>query len=476
MALVFCTKCGHRISATAIRCPGCRAPGPAAVKSAAAAPTPVAASGQTPREPQGRSISAAAKRLSHSRASRFVSLVAVTVVLAGAAILLVRRAARERTASDHLGKGSTAKDTFAPWPMFLHDSLHTGLSQFSTADNGGVRKWKFDAAGASVCSPVVGVDGTIYVSLDNGKLCAVNQNGSLKWSFNTKWTPNSPAVGADGTIYVDSGNYLYAVDPNGSLKWKFFVAEVMRSPPTVGPDETIYFGSETGLWVVNPGGTLKWKFSTGDVNSPPTVGLDGTVYFVSGDSLYAVNPNRTLKWKFVAGTGTAGPPAVSADGTIYVGGSNLSAFDRNGHRKWYFPPGIASISSPAVGADGTIYFGSAPPWRCTGGTGSLTESGSPDNCLYALKPDGRPKWYFGISGVVSSPAIGADGTIFFGATNFGAKGHYLYAVNSDGRPKWKFLSGGWLSSPAIGGDGTIYFGTSEDEYEGRITSGLYALH
>ena len=60
----------------------------------------------------------------------------------------------------------------------------------------------------------------------------------------------------------------------------------------------------------------------------------------------------------------------------------------------------------------------------------------------------------------SSPAISADGTIFFGSSN----DRHLYAVNPDGTLKWKFTTGAILSidsSPAIGADGTIYFSSDD---------------
>ena len=47
--------------------------------------------------------------------------------------------------------------------------------------------------------------------------------GTLKWSFKTeKGVESSHAIGPDGTIYVGSWDgKLYAINPNGSLKWSF---------------------------------------------------------------------------------------------------------------------------------------------------------------------------------------------------------------------------------------------------------------
>src|SRR5439155_2771420 len=98
------------------------------------------------------------------------------------------------------------------------------------------------------------------------------------------------------------------------------------------------------------------------------------------------------------------------------------------------------FSSPAVGADQTIYFGS--------GNGEL----------YALTPAGAKKWSFQTGAEIqSSPAIGGDGTIYFGSGD-----GKLYALNPDGTRKWDFPTG-WdiLSSPAIASDGTIYIGSRD---------------
>jgi hypothetical protein len=108
--------------------------------------------------------------------------------------------------------------------------------------------------------------------------------------------------------------------------------------------------------------------------------------------------------------------------------------------KWSFATGGPVDSSPAIGADGTIYVGS---W---------------DRNLYAINPDGSQKWSFTTGGqVMFSPAIGADGTIYVGSSD-----PKLYAINPDGSQKWSFTTGGLLTggspctSLAIAADRTVY--------------------
>ena len=78
---------------------------------------------------------------------------------------------------------------------------------------------------------------------------------------------------------------------------------------------------------------------------------------------------------------------------------------------------------------------------------------------------GTQKWKFATGGAVfSSPAVGANGTIYVGSDD-----HNVYALNPDGTQKWKFVTGGTVgSSPAVGADGTIYIGSNDHN--------VYALH
>ena len=115
--------------------------------------------------------------------------------------------------------------------------------------------------------------------------------------------------------------------------------------------------------------------------------------------------------------------------------------------KWPFDTGGVVDSSPAIAADGTVYFGSF------------------DEYIYAVKPDGNQKWRYGTEGNIrSSPAIAEDGTVYVGSND-----HYLHAITPAGGFKWRYETGDWVtSSPAIGSDGTIYVG-SDDRYLYAIT-------
>jgi outer membrane protein assembly factor BamB len=115
-------------------------------------------------------------------------------------------------------------------------------------------------------------------------------------------------------------------------------------------------------------------------------------------------------------------------------------------KKWEFVTGNLVTSSPAIGADGTIYVGSS------------------DNNFYAINPDGTKKWEFVTGNMISSsPAIGSDGTIYIGSSD-----KKFYALNPDGTKKWEYAADVANGSPVIGTDGTIYVVSSDGS--------LYALN
>ena len=210
------------------------------------------------------------------------------------------------------------------------------------------------------------------------------------------------------------------------------------------------------------------------VESSPVIGPDDTVY-VAGNTattasrgrMWAIQSNGTPKWPaphfFEAEAEIYGSAAMSPDGrTLYFGSwdGRLYALDTaTGQKKWHFvidvdAPTIIVNGSPAIGSDGTIYFGSSDV--------DFTRPGA----LHALVDEGtrgRPLWpQFRVpGGVEGTPAIGSDGTIYFGAVD-SVTGGRIYAVRPDGlSEKWPSVPTNGLirGSPSLAADGTLYIGT-----------------
>ncbi len=192
----------------------------------------------------------------------------------------------------------TCEGSVSPWPMYCHDQRHTGQSEYSTANNPGVEKWRIKLYGWVWGGPIIDRDNTIYIGTTNN-LYAFYPNGTIKWSYGYIHIESTPAIGDDGIIYVGTAYdspRLCAFYPNGTVKWTFGTnGASIFSSPVIGQDGTIYFGHDnyTGykshIEALYPDGTLKWSFQTNHfIHSSPALGQDGTVYCGSHDgNLYA---------------------------------------------------------------------------------------------------------------------------------------------------------------------------------------------
>lgn len=373
-----------------------------------------------------------------------------------------------------------AKDS--PWPMFRHDLKHTGRTTYTGPDTAALI-WTYQTGDGVASSPTIGKNGTIYVGSGwlwsgaaDSNLYALNPNGTLKWKYRAiDGVFSSPAIGPDGTIYFTCiGGYAYAVHDSvtyAKLKWQSpSSGPFLLSSPLVGPEGHIYFGSpDLNFYVADSSdGHIIWKFRTNwCIISSAAVIDDGTIYVGSKDHhLYAFrNDLQDTLWSFSTGTFYDGhlvdaSPAVGTDGTIYVGSDEYGAFGHppvpvdtsfwavnpDGSRKWAMYIGNGVESSPALGADGTIYFGSF------------------DSCFYAVADSGsypQVKWKFRTGGVVDgSPTIDDEGIIYFGSRD-----STIYAMYPNGTVKWSYKTGGGIeSSPTIDNDGRLYIGS----FDGKV--------
>lgn len=346
----------------------------------------------------------------------------------------------------------------AQWPMFRHDLQHTGRSPYPGLPASEL-KWSLNLGTPISSSPALAPDGTLLVTGQNNQVYSINPNGTFNVSKLMPTSPIidiSPAVAADGTIYIGStNNNLYALRSNFSTKWNYTTGGPIYTSPAVWTDGTVYIASDK-LYAVNSNGTLKWSYTTpGSINFSPVVAPDGTIY-VASDKVYAVNPDGTPKWNYAT---QAASGAIGADGTVYLAvPGGLTAVRSDGTLKWSVVAGFVSITtSVAIAHDGTLYVG--------GFYGNILAGPPTWMGLYAYDPaTGAQKWTITTANqILSSPAVAADGTIYFGSDD-----GTLRAYNSDSTPRWSYTTGGAVkSSPAIGADGTVYFGSSDGH--------LYAL-
>jgi len=146
-------------------------------------------------------------------------------------------------------------------------------------------------------SPVVGPDGTIYQTLlyDSHLYAIEPSDGAIRWSIDLLDTPaidkaamefdpyadgwSEPVVGPDGTIYVSLDDpYLRAVDPSGTLKWASRLGDLGAFTLTVDANGLVYAACDDGcVYVVDADGQQTGRWQTSGWPAFPIVTADGAV-------------------------------------------------------------------------------------------------------------------------------------------------------------------------------------------------------
>ena len=236
---------------------------------------------------------------------------------------------------------------------------------------------------------------------------------------------------------------------------------------SMGADGTVYISSNGNLYALNPrNGDIEWHFTYADNSrSTPAIGNDGMIYWGYGDSFVAITTTGQLEWGWTNLTGNyvfASSPVIDQNNNVYFSHDGLWSLTHKGEFRWFYPAYWFSHSSPAIGADGTIY------------------AAANFNEFVALRPDGTLKWSLDVPHNDNSPALASDGTIYLGigGVQEGAPARLL-AINPDGTSRWSFILDDnidtiWIP-PAISSDGTIYFGSGTN-YRTTDTSFFYAVN
>jgi outer membrane protein assembly factor BamB len=282
-------------------------------------------------------------------------------------------------------------------------------------------------------------------------------------------------IGEDGTIYFAAAEYpgtnsgFFAVDPSGFVKWSLPLTgyDLGYSCPAIGSDGTIYVLGDS-LWAIQDSvtyGKTKWCIPhvTGTDCAPILVGNDSIIYYMDGGHIRAIYPDGTQKWrKYYPCDGASGPAMSVTGDTLFIPTLDPSANHlmfaaadtETGNCLWCTYLGLApsrlSAASPAVGADGTIYF-----------------TINNDVAVIAFSPDGDILWSYEIpngENMWASPVIGPDGTIYQTGCSieYPVYSDSLFAINPDGTSKWACLLPGdpAFNSPAIDANGVIYVSVS----------------
>jgi hypothetical protein len=325
----------------------------------------------------------------------------------------------------------------------------------------------------------IGPNGTVFVTFRSDKhVFAINPDGSLRWKLDTGGDGlDVPVVGDDGTVYVS--DYLGIIsDDHGS------------------PDQ------ECHLYSIAAEGTLNWSLSTGYTSGKPTIGTNNTIFFISSEApwitwppwddnwesithqLNAVSTDGTILWQVETRAPIMTWPVLDGNNNMYVGLRNgdLLSFYPEGNLNWSQALGCPIVSSPIVG-NGKIYFLSYDKfsyaysidgeqlWRREtvseaygGWPAAIAQDDSilifnPEWMLEILEPEGTFRnRYKSSSPMKSTPVILDNGSVLLGARGG------VFAMNTDGSLDWIFDTHDEIfdthnvvaTQINVGPDGTIY--------------------
>ena len=211
--------------------------------------------------------------------------------------------------------------------------------------------WKYRVGEEVRTSPAISTDETIIVRGRENYLVAINPDGSEKWTLDLgsgeSHTYMAPVIGADGTIYTyglvtttteySTVDYtgLCAINQNGTVKWKLTGINLSaQMTPAATQNGNIYIaGKVIGLWnterffALNSTGNVLWFFDRPEdaqfSQSSPAVDVNGSVYFgMWGKNVYSLTPSGNLQWTYTTLNNIDSSPAIGSNGTIYVGSSD----------------------------------------------------------------------------------------------------------------------------------------------------------
>ena len=356
-------------------------------------------------------------------------------------------------------------------PTFHSDPQRTGRGDSS----GPVEPdtlWSFETGGSTPASPVIAADGTVYVVSADGRLYALDENGVKKWEFKAEESLfATPSLDAAGVVYFgDLAGWFYAVGPDGALRWKTLLPDgrerrILGSAAVTPAGRSFVASWNNRLYALNVDGSILWQAPLGGLaTSSPVVDAAGNVYITCLDpsslnllATYKFAPDSSQPvWVSRTDLGigrnriTSSPAIDLSRQRLYVGACAestgvLVAVDIVSGQIAFrrtLPKGV--VSSPAIGADGTIFV------SCL------------DGRLYALRPqDAAQRWVFQTEAlyILGSPSLDNIGNIYVGASD-----GVVYALSSAGQELWRFTTGSNVESAPVAHDRRLHV----TSFDGRL--------
>ncbi|MEO9140455.1 MAG: PQQ-binding-like beta-propeller repeat protein [Jatrophihabitans sp.] len=395
---------------------------------------------------------------------RHLVIVGATVVLSACAVGTDNNTTYSKNISPGLSGVGDLPAPASAWPAAGYDARHSSATKVVGPQTARV-KWQVDLGGDLTPGPVIGVDGSVLAASNSGTLYALDPaDGKQRWKYDGGGSygddlSTSPAVLADGTIlWPGPGNTLYALSKSGSLLWKERFAGLVLSPAVAGGNR-VYVADRAGhlaaLTVAGATHRRVWEVSFGGTDyGSPTVGTDGTVFTASDKDLVAIRDlggQGAVLWRFHAKKMVEVSSAVGPDGTVLLGTNHDKQFgiSAGGTILWSLDIGDYTYSSSVVRPDGTGYFGD--------NMGRLRIINNANGkVVQTITPLGKPNQ----EKIWTAPVVDARSDVYWATT----RGN-VYGYSRSGAPLFRFRADAGVNSyPALGGDGTLYFGSTSGTF------------
>jgi outer membrane protein assembly factor BamB len=335
-------------------------------------------------------------------------------------------------------------------------------------------------------TPVLLADGSLYAISGSEpqpsvvpNLYLMNQsNGGIVSSI--PYGPNAqegfsatPAFGNDGTLFEvdDDGMPNNAGgDPYDAICFKKSGTTIGQTAAYLINFNTADSSTERASIVIAEDDTSYWCSGNQCYGmSPPSAGFKPLAAWPAGGVLLPLNDPGADSFTVTSDVAMDSSPggyfysyagwSTTAGAGVGVAGFLVAMQPANGQVVWTL--NLPAVALPTGSTQTNADYGNASP---AVSTNSTVYVGNGDGLRAVNGRTGAQLWLFKSACVTDAPAIGADGTIFFGT-----KDGTFYAVNPDGTLRFKVTSGGQISAaPAIANDGTVYF-VSDDGF-------LYGIH
>lgn len=361
-----------------------------------------------------------------------------------------------------------ASSTSDDWPMYGHDSSHTGYST-STAPNGNTTLWTYTTHDW-FSSPSVAY-GRLYVFSEGHVYCFNATTGEKIWDSTNVPNLTSPPTIAEGKIYSGTTRQFttppYLYDTNvycldaftGATIWNYTTGDRVLSSPVVANGRAYVGSLDDNIYCLDASTSAKiWSYMTlGDIRSSPAVAY-GRVYIGSSDhNVYCLNVTTGTKiWNYTSESAASSP--IIADGRVYISSGYLYCLNAtSGSLMWKSTgSGTAAISG------GRVFYNNYGRVSCLNSSSGVSI------------------WNSTISGYNYSgtgpPAV-ADGKIYICYPAYGFYSAHVSCLNaSTGSLIWRFITPDYyyeISYPIIA-YGRLYVTLNTRVYDG-IIGAVYAF-